>query len=95
MLWGFGRERPSVLDEPIARILTEMNHYGPDSPEYPVLVKHLSKLVKLKEMSKRKRISSDMLLQVSGNVLVVLIIVAYEQRHPMISKGLGFINKPK
>jgi hypothetical protein len=84
-------ERASILDEPIAKILTDMNVYGPDSPEYPKLVMHLERLVRLKAEEARRRVSPDTVLIVSGNLLGILIIVAYEQKHVMVSKGLGFI----
>lgn len=95
MLSRFGKEKPSVLDEPIASILTKMKKTDPNSPEYQVLLKHLSKLIKLKEGSNRRPISSDAMLTVAGNLLGILIIVAYEQKHAMVSKGLGFVIKAK
>ena len=85
------KDRISVLDEPIAKILTDMNVYGPDSPEYPKLVSQLERLIRLKGEKRRNRVSPDTLLIVTGNLLGILIIVAYEQKHVMVSKGLGFI----
>jgi hypothetical protein len=32
---------------------------------------------------------------VVGNILGILVIVAYEQKHVMVSKGLGFVIKAK
>jgi hypothetical protein len=96
----FGRfvkkKKPSVLDEPIAKILTDMNTYGPDSPEYPTLISHLEKLNRMKaEEGSKVRPSPDVMAIVVGNLLGILIIVAYEQKHAMVSRGLGFVIRPK
>ena len=88
-------EKRSILDEPIDRVLTEMNTYGPDSPEYEKLVRHLERL---KDMKANERqhfvVSPDTIALVLGNLAGILIIVAYEQKHVMTSKAMGFI-KPK
>jgi hypothetical protein len=94
MRWRFKKDETSILDEPIAQVLTSMNQYGPDSPEYPALVKHLSQLIKLQSKEGRRRISPDTILHVVGNVVLVSIIVVYEQKHVLASKGLGFIIRP-
>jgi len=95
MFGRFARNRPSVLDEPIGKILTEMNTYGVDSPEYPILIEHLDRLNRMKAEERRNRITPDTLAIVLGNLLGILIIVAYEQKHVMVSKGLGFVIKAK
>jgi hypothetical protein len=95
MFGRFVKKKPSILDEPIARILTDMNTYGPDSPEFPTLVSHLEKLNRMKAEECKNRPSSDTMAIVAGNLLGILIIVAYEQKHAMVSRGLGFVIKPK
>jgi len=92
----FWQERPSIYDEPIAAVLTEMNTYGPDSPEYPALLASLEKLNSMKANNKHiMRISPDTLAIVAGNLVGILIIVAYEQNHAMTSKGLNYIKPHK
>jgi hypothetical protein len=87
--------KPSVLDEPIANILTEMNTYKPDDPEWTTLVEHLDKLTRMKSDYRNRRFSPDTMLIVAGNLLGILIIVAYEQKHVMVSRGLGFVIKAR
>ncbi len=94
MFGKFRRDEQTIYDDPIIRILTEMDDYGPDSEEYLTLLPHLERLSKLKAETSPKRISPDTMVIVAGNLLGILIIVAYEQKHVMTSKGLGFI-KPK
>lgn len=92
----FVREKASVLDEPIAKVLTEMNMVGPDAEEYRALLAHLERLIRLKEEEKsNNRVSLDTMAIIGGNLLGILIIVAYEQSHVMVSRGLSFVLKPK
>jgi hypothetical protein len=91
MIGRFVREKPSVLDEPIAEILTRMNENDPDSEEYQQWLTHLERLYRLKAETRRARINPDTWAIVAGNLLGILIIVAYEQKHVMVSKGLGFV----
>jgi hypothetical protein len=96
MFRRFLSEKPSVLDEPIEKILTEMNTYGPDTEEYQTALSYLERLVRLKVEEKRQfRFSPDTLAIVAGNLLGILIIVAYEQKHVMVSKGMGLLLKTK
>lgn len=87
--------KPSIVDEPIAEVLTSMNTFGPDSEEYPALIEHLDRLTKMKAEERRNRVSPDTMAIVAGNLLGILIIVAYEQKHVMVSKGLGFVINTK
>lgn len=89
----FWKNDTSIYDEQIEMVLTEMRMHGPDSEEYPKLIRHLKELQELKAKPKF-RINPDTLLIVGGNLLGILIIVAYEQTHPMVSKGLNYV-KPQ
>lgn len=83
------------LADLIDSVMNDMASYGPDSPEYPALVEHLQRLNELKTKDRPKRISPDTMALVAGNLIGILIIVAYEQKHVMTSKSLNFIMKPK
>jgi hypothetical protein len=89
------KKKESVLDEPITEILDKMKHYGPDNEEYPHLVDNLERLNKLKQKERRFKFSPDTMLIVGGNLLGILIIVAYEQKHVIVSKGLTFVGRSK
>ena len=87
--------KSSVVDEPIDRVLTEMNTYGPDSPEYDKLVRYLERLNDVKANERQHFVvSPDTIAIVLGNLVGILIIVAYEQKHVMTSKAMGYI-RPK
>ena len=96
MFERFVKKKESILDEHIVQTLNSMKSYGPDSPEYPALIDHLDRLTRMKQMERSyNRVSPDTMAIVAGNLLGILVIVAYEQRHVMVSKGLGFILKTR
>jgi hypothetical protein len=91
----FWNEQTSIYDEPINKVLNEMKTYGPDSPEFETQLTYLERLSGMKEKTKSiMRVSPDTVAIVAGNLVGILIIVAYEQAHPMTSKGLNYI-KPQ
>lgn len=89
------KNKPSVIDEPIEQVLNEMNRVGPRSDEYPALVAQLDRLTEMKTQERKNKVSPDTLWIVGGGILQVLVIVAYEQKHVMVSKAVGFIQKVK
>lgn len=95
MFGRFEKKDPTILDGPIERVLSEMETYGPDSEEYPSYLSYLERLFRLKTETRRERISRDTLALVAGNLAGILIIVIYEQKHVMASKGLSFIRPLK
>jgi hypothetical protein len=94
MLERFKR-KPTDLDKLIERVEAEMMTFGPDSEDYEKHLAYLERLRKLKAGNSKKPISSDTIALVLGNLAGILIIVMYEQKHVMTSKGLGFIPKTK
>jgi hypothetical protein len=95
MLERLVKNKPSILDEPIAKLLTKLNTLKPDSEEYSKTIDHLERLNRMKAEERGPRVNPDAWAVVAGNLLGILIIVAYEQKHVMVSKGLGFVIKPR
>lgn len=87
--------KPSIVDEAIGKVLTEMRQYDVDAKEYQVAIEHLERLMKMRTEERRNRISPDTMLIVAGNILCVLVVVGFERGHVMTSKAMGFILKPK
>lgn len=75
-------------------VLLEMETYGPMDPAYPELLNQLERLNALQE-KKKQHVSPDTVVLVLGNLLGIVIIVAYERAHVMTSKGMNFILKTK
>lgn len=87
-------KKKSKLDEPINKVLHEMDN-GPYDENYQTHLAYLERLMKLQSEERGSRISGDTLAVVVGNLLGILTIVAYEQKHVMVSKGLGLILRSK
>ena len=83
------------LDILIERVVSDMELYGPDSEEYTNLVKQLETLNLMKASKWWTRLSWDTVLIVLGNLLGILVIVAYEERNVITSKALSMTQKTK
>jgi hypothetical protein len=83
----------SGLDKAIETVLSEMQGYTCDEDEYDKMSDQLKKLYKLKALDKPERVSKDTLAIITGNVLVALVIVAYEQKNIITTKAPAFISK--
>lgn len=95
MLKIFGKERPSMFDEPMNRLLAEMRDAETDSEEYSKMVDQLDQLNTMKLEEKKHRVSPDTWVIVGGNLLGILSIVAYEHAHVVTTKALSFVLKTK
>lgn len=92
MKWFKRKQDP--LDLHITTLLSDMQNENPFSDEYKKLMERMEKLYKLKAEMRRKPVSTDTLALVFGNLAGILLIVAYEQKHVMSSKGLTQILRP-
>lgn len=95
MFERFRKKKSSELDEPIAKLLTKMNETDPGSKEYSVMVDQLERLNRARVEDTRPRVNPDTMAIVVGGILQILVIVVYENKHVMVSKGLGFVMKPR
>jgi hypothetical protein len=86
---------PTDLDRAITAVHARMYKLDLDDDEYPTLLSHLERLEKLKNEERSKQISRDTMVIVGGQLLGILVIVAYESRHVMTSKALDFVQKTK
>lgn len=88
--------KDSKLDEPIDKILAEMAEFGPGTPEYDNLLGQLERMMALQNTETwTRRINPDQVAAVAANLLGILTIVAYEQKHVMVSKALGMLTRSK
>lgn len=89
------RKNDPLLDSETMRCLDEMGEWPQDSEEYQTRLAHLERLKKLKADDRPDRVDRNTLAVVGGNILTILIIVAYEQKHVLQTRGLPFLLKPK
>ena len=84
----------SAIEEAFAHLATEET----TSDAYSVIVDQLKKLYEIKssyEKDNKNFVSKDQLVAVAGSLAGILILVSYEHVHPITSKALGFVLKPK
>lgn len=91
----FRNDKGSQVDPLIDALLDEMHSVGVNSEEYPKLMTSLERLYDIKAKERRDVVSPDTLAIIAGNLLGILTIVAYEQKHVMTSKGFTQIIRPK
>lgn len=95
MLKLFQKDTNEPIDAQIECTLDQMHNLGVTSEEYPAMMTLLERLYELKAKERRQPVSRDTIALVAGNLLGILLIVAYEQKHVMTSKGFSQIIKPK
>src|SRR5690606_2356005 len=95
MFGKFRKEEPDVFAAAITKLVDELEQYDPTDPEFANAIEKLEQIVKVQGQKAQRSINPDTLLIVGGNLLGILIIVAYEQKHVLTSKASGFILKPK
>lgn len=83
------------LEKAIDELLLDLATVNSDSEEYNTMIDQLAKLCALRDQTSRKRISSDTLVIVGGNLLGILLIVGHERANVVTSKALSFVLKPR
>jgi len=91
----FRNEKNKDFDELIANVTDEMRSKGVLSDDYPKLLAYLERLTEIKEKGSPDPVSRDTLALIAGNLMGVLLIIAYEQKHVITSKGFNQLIRPK
>lgn len=95
MFDSFVKNEQQDLEKAIDIVMQTLLTHSPDSDEYSKTLSHLERLYALKTVNRKPRVSPDTILLVAGNLAGILAIVAYEQKHVMASKALGFLMKAR
>lgn len=85
----------SLLDDAITRVLRDLSHHPVGSQEYVKTLGILSQLEKMKENNTPPSISKDTLAIVGANILGIFMILMHEHLHPISTKAIGLLLKPK
>jgi hypothetical protein len=86
---------PSLIDKERKVLLDEMERVGVSSPDYPQLMAYLERLSTITGEERSDPLSRDTIAMILGNLMGILVIVAYEQKHVMTSKGFSQLIRPK
>lgn len=92
-MFGRNKRHDPLLDENIDMFLENMLVLGVNAEEYKEQLTVVERLNKLKAGNPEKKLSHDTIAMVLGNVVCVVIIVAYEQKHVMASKAMSFVSR--
>lgn len=89
----------TTLEETIARVLKTMTEYPCQSNEYVNLTDTLVKLHALKENDHKikhsRRVDSNTIAMVIGNLAGIAAILSHERAHVIASKALSFVMKTR
>lgn len=85
----------TLVDGQIDAVLKEMQTIGVNSDKYPEMLAYLERLNDIKKEERLAPVSRDTIALIFGNLMGILLIVAYEQKHVMTSKGFSQIIRPR
>jgi hypothetical protein len=91
----FRNDKIEPIDREINAIYAKMDDMEVTDPEYKTMLSYLKRLTQLKTKSRRLRISPDTVAVVACNLIGIVIIVVYEQRHVITTKGLNQLIRPR
>lgn len=83
------------IDEQITSILDEMTVVGVSSDDYPKYIGYLERLSAIKAKRRRDPLSRDAIAHIFGNLMGILIIVGYEQKHVLSSRAFEQLGRAK
>lgn len=83
------------IDIQIESVLQEMDGQDGSTEEYLRNLGYLERLTQIKTEQRRTLVSRDTIAMIVGNLAGILLIIVYEQKHVMTSKGFNQLIKPK
>jgi hypothetical protein len=96
MLTDTFKKKPNQLDDTIAKLVAHLDTIPADSTEFAHVTDQLVKLYTLRDNTKsKKRVSPDAWVSAAASLAGIGIIVSWEHLHPLASKALAFVGKPK
>jgi hypothetical protein len=89
------RRELTSLEIALDRAIRELGHYPIGSANYLETMEIVLKLHRMKEEEKSESVSKNTLLVVAGNLLGIVLIINHEYFHPVMSRAMGLLLKPK
>lgn len=91
----FPKAEPHPLDAEIKSVLEQMRVLEANDKIYAEMLGNLSELCSARALIKPSGPSADAVLTVAGSLIGIGLMLSYEHFHPITSKAIGFILKPK
>ena len=89
------KDKRTKLDIEIESVLDQMSSLEANDPLYTAMRLNLSELCAARALTRPTGPSADTILTVAGSLLGIALMLSYEQFHPITSKVVGFVLKPK
>lgn len=77
------------VDSEINAILKEMSTIGVNSSNYPTMIEYYEQLSAVKARENKPHVSKDTIALIVGNLVGIVLILMYEQKHVLTSKSLN------
>ena len=87
------KKEESAVDLEIGRVVAHLSGLEPDDPKYASVTKQLEVLRKVRAQKVADPVTNDTLLIVAGNLIGIVLILGWENAHPVVSKALSFVLK--
>lgn len=92
----FSRKREeTLLESATDRAIRALKNHPVGDPEYVRTLKLVSELHELKTREAPKPVSRDTLAVVGANILGILLIINHEYAHPITSRAMTLLLKPR
>lgn len=88
-----GKSRSNTIDDAIVKAFAKLHNVEINSDEYLQCLTTVERLHAIK--NEKKRVSPDTALIVAGNLVGIVIIVAYEHAHVIASKSFSLLLKAR
>ena len=84
-----------LLDAELERAINVLSKEMPDSDDYAKMLTSVERLYEMKDAKVSTSISKDTLAIVGANLVGIFMILKHEFAHPITSKALSFVLRPK
>ena len=92
----FGKDEiDKSIDRSITKLLNDMDDLGLNQVDRLECMTQLERLTEIKANRRKSAVSRDTIVLVAGNLVGILLIMAYEQKHVMTSKSFSQLIKPR
>lgn len=95
MLFRKPKEVDRKLEKVTERLLDDMIENGPDTEEYETYLSYLERVKAIRPSVDKTPLNPNNMSLVLGNLLGIVIIVIYEQKHVFTSKAQALLLKSK
>jgi hypothetical protein len=83
------------IDRSITKLLKDMDDPELNSIDFEACMASLERLTEIKANRRKSAVSRDTIALIAGNLIGIVLIMVYEQKHVMTSKSFSQLIKPR